>query len=62
MGQKVQCQILTGREGGAVGSQVKEVFVEDERVDKEILDDGGGPHKKMGVSACIGWGGGGQGN
>jgi hypothetical protein len=53
MGQKVQCQILTGRTdpaGGVVGSQVGEVFVEDEGVDKEILDDGGGPHKKMGES------------
>jgi hypothetical protein len=46
MGQKVQSQILTGRTGGAAGSQVEEVFVEDEGVDKEILDDGGGPHKK----------------
>ena len=48
---------LTGRTGVVTGSQVEEVFVEDEGVDKEILDDGGGPHKKMGES---GGGGGGE--
>jgi len=47
MGQKVHRQIRTGRAGGADGSQAEEVLVEDEGVDKEILDDGGGPHKKM---------------
>jgi hypothetical protein len=35
---------------------VEEVFVEDEGVDKEILDDGGEPHKKMGESGGRGLG------
>ena len=48
MGQKVQRQILTGRTGGAAGSQEETVFVEDEGVDKEMDieqcdgDSGGG--------------------
>jgi hypothetical protein len=58
MGQKVHRQIRTGRAGGADGSQAEEVLVEDEGVDKEILDDPG-PHKKMGEG---GGGGGGEGH
>ena len=53
MGQKVHRQIRTGRAGGADGSQAEEVLVEDEGVDKEILDDGGGPHKKMGEAGGL---------
>ncbi len=64
MGQKVHRQIRTGRVGGADGSQAEEVLVEDEGVDKEILDDPG-PHKKMGEDfgggQRVGAGGGGGG-
>jgi len=44
IGQKVHRQFLGGREGEVVGSQVEVECVEDERVDKEILDDGGTPY------------------
>ncbi len=57
MGKQVQCQLLTGRSGGAVGSQAEPGCVQDERVQNESLDDGVSPDKEMGEA-----GGGGGGN
>jgi hypothetical protein len=39
MGQKVQCQLLAGRGGGAAGSQVEPVCAEDDRVENQRQDD-----------------------
>ena len=43
-GQKLKLQILQGRTGGAT----EPVHVEDDRVENENKDDGGGPEKDMG--------------
>ena len=45
MGQKVQCQILTGRSGGESGWQVEPVCVEDDRVENQSQDDVEGEDK-----------------
>jgi hypothetical protein len=39
MGQKVQRQLLVGREGGVAGSQVEPVCVEDDRVENQRQGD-----------------------
>ena len=57
MGKKVQCQLLARRTGGTAGSQAEPGCVQDERVQKENLDDGVSPDKEMGEA-----GGGGDGN
>jgi hypothetical protein len=45
MGQKVQRQLLVGREGGVVGSQVEPVCVEDDRVENQRQGDVEGEDK-----------------
>jgi len=51
-GQKLQLQLLQGRDGGAV----EPVHVEDERVENEDQNDGAGPEKDMGEAVGVGGG------